>query len=137
MDGNCQRIQPPARDPSVGHATFDYQRSLARLGGDPALFLEIVDLFLEDSPQLLDNARQALAHSDLESLERAAHSLKGLSVNFDAEAVACLAATIEQHAREHDLQRVAACFPDLEVELNRLQSSLARLRQNPESQGET
>lgn len=135
MESHSQKTQSLQAPPS-GRAAFDYQRSLARLGGDPALFMEIVDLFLEDSPELLAGARRALCDHDLETLERAAHSLKGLSVNFDAESAAALSATMEQHAHHHDLQRVTACFEEWEAELKRLQASLARFRQSPPSQGE-
>lgn len=107
---------------------FDYDRSLARLGGDPRLFTEIVVLFLEDSPQLLDAARQSLEQNDLAELERAAHSLKGLSVNFDAGELASAAAAVEQHAHHRDGQRAQACFQDMERELTRLQQSLSEFR---------
>lgn len=107
---------------------FDYDRALARLGGDPRLFSEIVVLFLEDSPKLLDRARQALGEADLAELERAAHSLKGLSVNFDASDLASAAAAVEQYAHHRDGQRAHACFLDMERELVRLQASLNKFR---------
>ena len=107
---------------------FDYDRSLARLGGDPRLFAEIVVLFLEDSPKLLDLARKSIEQSNLAELERAAHSLKGLSVNFDADELASAAAAVEQHAHHHDGQRALACFQDMERELARLQQSLSEFR---------
>ncbi len=107
---------------------FDYDRSLARLGGDPRLFSEIALLFLEDSPQLLERARRGLAEHDLPELERAAHSLKGLSVNFDASQLASAAYSVEQHAHQQDVARATACFGDLERELERLQRSLREFR---------
>jgi len=105
-------------------AAFDYEKSLARLGGDPDLFREIVSLFLEDSPELVDRARRTLRERDFPELERAAHSLKGLSVNFDAQRLAAAALCIEQHAHDRDFERAAACFPDLEQEYAKLQSEL-------------
>jgi HPt (histidine-containing phosphotransfer) domain-containing protein len=104
---------------------FDYQRSLARLGGDPQLFAEIAALFLEDSPKLLERARVALRRRELAGVELAAHSLKGLCVNFDAEAMARAAAVVEQHAQERDQERAEVCFEELEQELSRLQRALA------------
>lgn len=103
---------------------FDYDRSLARLGGDPRLFAEIAVLFLEDSPKLIEAARTALEQNQLPELERAAHSLKGLAVNFDASELASAAAAVEQSAHHHDQQRAHACFLDMERELARLQSAL-------------
>ena len=111
-------------------AAFDYDKSLARLGGDPALFAEIVGLFLEDSPELLERARRNLHEQDLHELERAAHSLKGLSVNFDAQAMAAAALTVEHHARDGDLERARACFPELEQEYERLQNDLIEFQRS-------
>jgi HPt (histidine-containing phosphotransfer) domain-containing protein len=114
----------------VKSALFDYERSLARLGGDPDLFAEIVDLFLEDSPMLLEQARRGLGESDLELLARSAHSLKSLSANFDAVALSQAAATVEQQALEGGRDRAAACFEDLEHELARLQAALSQLQKS-------
>jgi HPt (histidine-containing phosphotransfer) domain-containing protein len=108
---------------------FDYERSLARLGGDPRLFNEIALLFLEDSPQLLERARQGLAENNLSELKRAAHSLKGLSVNFDAAQLASAAYSVEQYAHQQDVARATACFADMERELERLQKELREFRQ--------
>ncbi len=103
---------------------FDYERSLARVGGDPTLFAEIVLLFLEDSPGLLESAVQAQRQNDLPTLERAAHSVKGLAANFDAAELISAAAMVEQYAHQRDQQRAQASFADMERELSRLQDCL-------------
>jgi len=124
----------PKKQTQVQHAVFDYDKALGRLGGDPVLFGEIVILFLEDAPELIDRARQSLAVEDLETLERAAHSIKGLSVNFEAQPLAVAAATLEKHARDRDLQRAVACFPEMEQQLQSLSAALAQFREAHESQ---
>jgi HPt (histidine-containing phosphotransfer) domain-containing protein len=111
-----------------GGSLFDYDRSLARLGGDPALFEEIVTLFLEDCPQLLRQARSAWSEGDLETLARTAHSLKNLTANFDASAAMMAAATVEQRIQDRALAHVDLCLSEMERELGRLQSALARRR---------
>ena len=130
MDGRCQKpdTRSTLRPAMHEEATFDYDRSLARLGGDPGLFAEIVVLFLEDAPQLLDRVREGLEQQNQAELERAAHSLKGLSVNFDAKRLSSAAASVEQHARENDLERAAACYPNLEQEFRRLKDDLVAFR---------
>jgi HPt (histidine-containing phosphotransfer) domain-containing protein len=119
----------------VQGSLFDYDKALERLGGDPVLFGEILILFLEDAPALIDRARQSLADQDFETLERAAHSIKGLSVNFEAQPLAFAAAAIEKHARDRDMQRAQACFPELEEQLQNLRSALAEFRKSHEPQG--
>jgi HPt (histidine-containing phosphotransfer) domain-containing protein len=124
---NLNRDRKP--DPALQSALFDYERSLARLGGDPGLFVEIVTLFLEDSPELLEQARRALNARDLEVLGRSAHSLKNLSANFDADGLTAAAAALEQHADDGEWARLAVCFAEMERELGRLQAALVSCRE--------
>jgi two-component system, sensor histidine kinase and response regulator len=131
MQGRCHNSE----EGSVHHTAaqpcgraFDYDRSLARLGGNPDLFAEIVVLFLEDAPELVTRARDCLNRKSLLELERAAHSLKGLSANFDATQLVSAASSLETMAREQDLERAAECFPELEREFTRLQTELQAFR---------
>jgi hypothetical protein len=128
MDRHFHRPVGATDETSVSRPAFDYQRSLARLGGDPHLFNEIVVLFLEDSPQLLERARQGMQDRDMPSLELAAHSLKGLSVNFDADQLASAAYSLEQYAHDCDLERASASLADTELALARLQAELTDFR---------
>ena len=84
------------------------------------LFREIVELFLEDAPALLVQAHRSLANGDATTLERAAHSLKGLAANLDALTVVSAAHSIEQHAQERDLSLAGACLPELSKRLQGL-----------------
>ncbi len=110
----------------IGQPEFNYQRSVARLGGDAVLFREIVELFLEDAPALLVQAHRSLASGDALTLERAAHSLKGLAANLDAVTVVSAAQSIEQHAQQKDLSLAGACLPELAKRLQSLQAALAK-----------
>jgi HPt (histidine-containing phosphotransfer) domain-containing protein len=110
----------------AGPPEFNYQRSVARLGGDAVLFREIVELFLEDAPALLVQAHRSLANGDATTLERAAHSLKGLAANLDALTVVSAAQSIEQHAQQKDLSLAGACLPELAKRLQALQAALTK-----------
>jgi two-component system, sensor histidine kinase and response regulator len=113
----------------TGGAVFDYELCLSRLGGDRELFDEILEIFLEDAPALLAQASTSLANGDWATLERATHTLKGLSANFAAAAAVTASYTVELHAREHRLQSAAQCFPLLEAEMLRLETALRAFRQ--------
>jgi CheY-like chemotaxis protein len=72
-------------------AEVDIPGALERLNGDKELLTALVGFFFEDFPTLLDQIRAAFARRDWPALQRAAHSLKGLSANFGAApAVAAL-----------------------------------------------
>lgn len=56
---------------------FDRKTALEQMGGDEELMVELVELFLEDLPERLQEIEAALAAGDAEALSRAAHTLKG------------------------------------------------------------
>jgi HPt (histidine-containing phosphotransfer) domain-containing protein len=107
---------------------FDYKDCLTRLGGDPQLFRDILEIFLEDAPQLLEQAHASLEKGDAETLARAAHTIRGLSANFAAASSVAASYAVELHARERQLDMAAQCLPRLESELHRLESALANFR---------
>ena len=62
--------------------SFDPAAASSRLGGDPRLLRQLLDLFLEQCPAMVDEIARALAAGDAGALRRAAHALKGSVANF-------------------------------------------------------
>jgi len=116
------------RKTNLSPVPFDYAISVARLGGDPELFLDIVEIFLEDNPLSLEQAAQALAQGDAETLQRAAHTLKGMSANFAAAGAVAAAYAVELHAREGRMANAAGCFPQLQSQVQQLDAALREFR---------
>jgi PAS domain S-box-containing protein len=63
---------------------------------DQQLFEELVEIFLNDSPQMLNTLRDSLMSCDAKTFKRTAHSLKGMLRNFQAESAAETAFELEQ-----------------------------------------
>ncbi|MEY3161949.1 MAG: hypothetical protein RIT25_1940 [Planctomycetota bacterium] len=53
--------------------------------GNPELLLELIDIFLSDTPTKLQSIVQGAEAADFHAMERAAHSLKGSSGNLGAQ----------------------------------------------------
>jgi signal transduction histidine kinase/CheY-like chemotaxis protein len=104
------------------------QSLLANAAGDEALLHEIVDLFIEDCPRILERLRQALAAGDCTAASREAHALKGAVANFDAEESVRLAQRIESHTAAGELGATVEQVMMLERQLGRLLSGLAAAR---------
>jgi signal transduction histidine kinase/CheY-like chemotaxis protein len=102
---------------------------LARVGGSHVMLEEIIGLFLEDAPKLLESIRQALAAGDANAAYRAAHTLKGSVGNFDALLAVALAQRLEARAREGDIAAANGVFASLEAEMHSLQLTLAGTRE--------
>ena len=113
-------VEPTGTSPDVA----DLTAALARLGGDPNLLREIIQLFFEDSPELLQRVRICAESGKVREAERAAHSLRGLTSNFDAKRAAAAAGEMEMLANAGRLLEVLASLPKLEAELELLRCEL-------------
>jgi two-component system sensor histidine kinase/response regulator len=72
--------------------------------GGPSLFLELIDLFVEDAATQLRTLRAALAAGDVKLLERAAHTLKSSSANIGASRMSGICFELEKLGRAGTLQ---------------------------------
>jgi two-component system, sensor histidine kinase and response regulator len=118
------RAKPAAATATV----FDQTRAsalLARVGGDPLLFRDVIELFLDDCPNQIDAIRLAIHEQQTDRVYRAAHKLKGSAGNFDAHEVMALLQRLEARARDGDLPMCASVFVEIEAEAERLMSALA------------
>lgn len=75
--------------------------TLKELGGEdePELFVELVDLFLEDARGNFQNLRDALDRADAQGVERAAHTLKSSCGNVGATGLSATCFKLEQLGR--------------------------------------
>jgi CheY-like chemotaxis protein/signal transduction histidine kinase/HPt (histidine-containing phosphotransfer) domain-containing protein len=117
--------EAPTIDPEV-------LASLKELGGDDArIFVEIVDLFLADTPARMRALECAQESGDLEAVAAAAHALKSSCGNLGAMALYGLFRDIESLGRNGDVDSVASLIPRVRSEFVRVEVALRR-----ESSGE-
>lgn len=105
-------------------AVIDLAGSLARLGGDQALFNKLAEFYEEDAPALLEKLRTALDSEQVAVVERSAHSLKGLSASFGCESATRIALRIEEMGRTGNLAGVRSALPELETQVTALRKTL-------------
>lgn len=105
-------------------ACWSKTEALDRLGGDEDLLREFCQIYLEESPKLLEKLRQAVAEGDAESVRRVAHSIKGEVGYLGAEAASQAARQLENMGNDNDLSRAAVVFDVLERELIGVQAAL-------------
>ena len=108
-------------------ASLNRAVALDRVGGDVGLLHEIAGLFLEEYPKLLGDIRKAIAASEPQKLERAAHSLKGSVGNFGAAPAFQAALSLEMLGRQGELDKAPAALAQLENALKQLEPELAAL----------
>ncbi len=98
---------------------------MARLTTDPEMLREIIAVFLDDSPKLLETLRAALVAKDGGAAYRTAHTLKGSVSHFQAQEIVAHLQRLEARAREGDVPTCLTIFAQIEEEMHRLLTTLA------------
>lgn len=83
-------------------ALVDWNQALHNVGGDEQLLKEVAMAFCKDAPCQWESLRRGLEAGDWKTWERAAHTLKGASSTFGAQAVQQAALTVEQAAKKRE-----------------------------------
>ncbi|HMJ23995.1 MAG TPA: response regulator, partial [Terriglobales bacterium] len=118
------RVKPVALPSPSGKISWGKTEALKRLGGDEDLLQERCQIFLQESPKLLQKLRDAIADADREAVIRAAHSLTGELDALGADVAAQAARKLEDLGREKNLSRGTELFTVLERELAGLHLAL-------------
>lgn len=98
--------------------------TVQHFGGDEKLTRELIALFLNSCPRLLDNLRARLRDDDLAALGKAAHALKGSISNFTTEGPAKTALELERICAQGRRDAAAVTLQRLEREVARLVAAM-------------
>ena len=128
---SVQGARPPSENQMMNETNtalnFDPGVVLKRVDGDRDLLKEITALFIEDTPHLLIELRDAIARGDGKVLERSAHTYKGSVGNFGARTAFEAAASLEQMGRNGDFARAGEMLDQLEQQVTLLVPALEAL----------
>jgi CheY-like chemotaxis protein len=86
--GNADPAPPRAEPMADDDPVFERDKALFNLGDDTDLLEQLIVMYAEDEPRLVQDIDAALAAGDPEALSNAAHALKGAVSNFCAPAPA-------------------------------------------------
>jgi len=102
---------PGAIDPEIlaGFREMDIE-------GEESILGRLIDVFIENTPRVLEEARTALRSNMSPHLERAAHTLRGSCSNFGAERMRVVCEKLEKVAREGELERAGELIAQVEKE---------------------
>lgn len=97
----------------VAESTMDWSHALKACDGDKELFVDLLGLFLEETPTLLDRLDQAIATEDFEAIYRAAHTIVGSLRIIGPTEAGTLASDIQNAAHDQRLDGVQSLTPKL------------------------
>jgi PAS domain S-box-containing protein len=115
---------PPEEHRSAG-STIPWSDVLAAIGDDRELLRELIEAFLQESPQLVRGIEEAIAARDGEALQRQAHSLKSAIQFFGLKRATELARRLEDIGRAQTFDAAPGPFATLKDEVNVIQAALA------------
>jgi HPt (histidine-containing phosphotransfer) domain-containing protein len=92
--------------------------------GEPDVVVELIDIFLADTPRLIESIRAAVDSADATSLHLAAHTLKSSSASLGALRLSRLSADQEALGRAGNLDSAAKKLALIEAEYEQVENAL-------------
>jgi HPt (histidine-containing phosphotransfer) domain-containing protein len=124
------RLVPDVGGPAAsadGGAPVRTEDFLKAFENDWGFFTEVVEVFCADYPNHLSALRRSAAAADAPAFMRAAHSLKGMLRNFQAEAAAERAFVLEKMGRAGGMAGAIPLIDALAEDLGALEKELHRV----------
>lgn len=107
---------------------FDPDAALDQIGGNKPLLLELAHEFTEQGASLMQQMQRAIESGDVDTLERAAHTLKGSAAAITAQSASKAALAVESAARQNDLDAATSAWAHLRDEMARLTEALGHFQ---------
>lgn len=99
------------------------RESLADLG-NPALFRELLEVFLHDTPERMATLRRAADTGDARGMRHVAHTLKGTSGYIGAHRLVRICKELEASVQGAELTSALALVAQVEAEYRRVHVAL-------------
>ena len=122
--GAGTRSVPDDEEPESELTVFDREQAMAQFGDDPEFLVEIINIFLEESEQLVADGDAALAAGDFGALAKVAHRLKGASGQMTAEEAQQAAYAVEMAGKAEEADGIEDLWKEFLAALDRLRPAL-------------
>jgi HPt (histidine-containing phosphotransfer) domain-containing protein len=99
---------------------MDLPELLNRVDHDEDLLRELIGIFKEEFPRLLQVMREQIARGEMREVQLSGHALKGMLSGLSAKNAAAMAAEIEKMGRENEPAGLPEAVANLDDEVSRL-----------------
>jgi len=106
-------------------AVYNRPEALDRVGGDEEILLKMMQMFIEDGPNMLADVARAIGQGAPARVAETAHTLKGAVGIVDAGRAFDAALAVESIGRSGDLSQAAEAYKALKTHVDRLIGALA------------
>ncbi|WP_321494388.1 response regulator [uncultured Desulfobacter sp.] len=97
---------------------INIKAGLNRMSQDSSLYLNLLKKFAESQADTANKIQQALVKKDIETAQRLAHTIKGVSGNISATLVFESAKRIDNALKNIDIEAVLSLLPDFSARLS-------------------
>jgi len=119
-----KKQQNTETEPVLEQETLERIRALQR-PGKPNVLNKIINLYLENSPGLIETVRKSVEQEDGAALCEADHSLKSSSANLGAVNMAAVCKKLEEMGREGRTDAAKTLIGRMESEYKSVSAALA------------
>jgi PAS domain S-box-containing protein len=127
--GQIRMARKKGWDPKLPSDIGIYPPQIAELEAiDKNLLSQMIDLFLEQTPQLIRELKEVLQRGDALNIVKTAHRLKGSSLNLGILSLAGLCKKIEMKGQNKDLSEMSSLIRQLEEDYERVHLELKNLQ---------
>lgn len=109
------------------NSIFDFGGALEKVEGDREFLNELAKIYLEEVSILLVAMAHAMEQNDIIAAAKKAHTIKGASSNFCAQAVFEAAWDFEKMLPSNTSEEIAAAYERLLRELERLKQAMRQV----------
>ncbi len=106
---------------------FDKSDALKMIEDDEEFLKELAEIFINDAPEQMSAIKEAVISRNNETLEKAAHKLKGAVANFGRNTTTDTASKLEKMAKENKLDGVEEVYSYLVKDIENLINALSAL----------
>ena len=100
--------------------------SMIKSCGDEDIAIEVVGMFVKDSPRCIESIAEALQAQDMKLVKMYAHSLKGAAFHVGDNELAQKAYLLECAGRDKRFEESVSLFEQIQQEYDKLISVLSR-----------
>lgn len=112
------------------NASVKVEALLDRVENDLQLLSELVEIFQKHYSFNLENIQDAIEEKNTEKLEKAAHALKGSTLNLEAWKATELALQLEKAGHEGKIEEAKKIYASLVQEITKVVSDLQAIIDN-------
>ena len=102
----------PPKENAFAHI-FDKASAIECLDGDDALFAQILVLYLNDTPNLIEKLKDAFKEKNYKNIEMVAHTLKSTSATLFVKKLTIASQQMEKYANENNWEKARSFMKDI------------------------